>query len=131
MFQGQFAYACRYRPLEFGDLLEQAETAFIGVVEEIEDYKVNLRVNRVLKNAAAGEIYTTEQGSSSCHIRFQVGQHWLFLGPTQMSGSRLLKSSTGDVIQHNTEFVRHLIGDEDDQHCLSNEECLPLAEQEE
>jgi len=91
------ARACRYEALPLKDNVAKAEKVFVGTVATVENGLVIIKVENGLKNAAAGEEVTTDllKDQSSCTIRFQPGQRWLYLGPYQPSGSLLLQDEYG------------------------------------
>ena len=95
------AKACRYEAIPLHDSAARAAKVFVGTVDTVENGLVIIKVENGIKNAAAGEEVTADllQDTSSCAIRFQPGQRWLYLGPHHESGSLMLQDEYGrDVI---------------------------------
>ncbi len=91
------AKACRYEAVPLHESAAGAAKVFVGTVETVEVGLVIIKVENGIKNAKAGEEVTTDllQDKSSCAIRFQPGQRWLYLGPHHESGSLMLQDEYG------------------------------------
>ena len=90
--------------------LALAPTAFLGTVETIENGAVYIRVEKSIKGVADGELFETQQGRSSCDIRFQPGQRWLYVGSDVLSGSRLITDEYGRSVSQNQALVEESFG---------------------
>lgn len=97
------ARACRFEAVPLKDSVAKADKVFVGTVETVEVGLVIIKVENGIKNARAGEEVTTDllQDRSSCAIRFQPGQRWLYLGPHQPDGSLLLQDEYGRDVAAN------------------------------
>lgn len=99
------AHACAYERVQFDVALNAAEKAFIGTVASVEGRLAKITVEKPVRGVEAGETLEVEIGESSCAIRFQKGQQWLYLGATQPSGSIQLKDEQGREIADNIKLV--------------------------
>ncbi|HOO81043.1 MAG TPA: hypothetical protein PK513_00880 [Alphaproteobacteria bacterium] len=108
------ARACRYIPQDFETLYNQADVVFIGVVQSLKESEVVFNIEKGYKNASAGNVFTVQPGSSSCHVRFSPGQKWLYLGDTVMTGSRILQYENGMENPENIAFVDSFFAHRDD-----------------
>ncbi len=94
------ALACKFIPdnSPIYSKIAKSDISFIGEVVNITDsettFKINTLLNKNDKINTTNDLYTIKNGGSSCHHRFQIGQKWLYLGETYMSGSILLKKNT-------------------------------------
>ena len=96
------AQACRYIPRSFDENYAEAADVLIGTVEHVSDDMTVMAVERVYKGTAkAGGTLQIPANTSSCHIRFAIGQKWLYLGAGYPSGSLLLQDEKGNVIDEN------------------------------
>lgn len=100
------ANACKFLPVDFDARYAQAETVFIGAVTVDEMGLAVFRTDKGLKGIGDGEEFSVVMTKASCSIRFSPGQVWLYLGPMQMSGSRLLMDEYGRWVEENALFVK-------------------------
>ena len=107
----QGAAACAYERMQFEVALKSSEKAFIGTVETVENRLAILKVEKAVKGVKEGETLDVEIGESSCAIRFQAGQRWLYLGASQPSGSILLRDENGNAMAENLRLVQEKLGD--------------------
>jgi hypothetical protein len=90
------APACRFAP-ETGSLaarLEQAPLAFVGTVTGLAEGRVFFHVEKTLAGST-GPVASLGAGTTACHLRFVIGQRWLFAGGLVTSPSRLLRDEFG------------------------------------
>ncbi|MEZ0260771.1 MAG: hypothetical protein ACAH80_07160 [Alphaproteobacteria bacterium] len=100
------ANACAYERMQFDVALNAAEKSFIGTVASVEGRDAKITVEKAIKGVKDGEVLDVEIGESSCAIRFQKGQQWLYLGASQPSGSILLKDEQGQELAENVALVK-------------------------
>lgn len=110
LFLPNIAQACRYEARPFEQLLQSANIIFIGKVSAVENGKVTFSVDAAIRGARDGATFSSEIGQSSCDIRFQTGETWLYMGSIAPSGSLLLISDTGQVQTDNAKLVKEKTG---------------------
>jgi hypothetical protein len=88
----QGAWACKFvQPTQpFSQRLSEAPLVFIGVVSQASDSSVVFTVEHPLRGIDAKSFTLPRTGLSSCHIRFGVGERWVFGGEYLMEPSMLL-----------------------------------------
>lgn len=105
------AHACKVMVRPFEVSFKEAEIAFVGTVRTVENRLAIIRAEKGIKGIEDGQEIDVEIGESSCAIRFQPGQRWLYLGAGVPSGSLLLRDEYGREIPENMELARKTAGD--------------------
>ncbi|MDE1153714.1 MAG: hypothetical protein PW788_14360 [Micavibrio sp.] len=104
------AQACRFIPQDPAVLAAAAKVAFIGTIRTDEVGLIFFHVEKGIKGVKDGDEFTVEMGKSSCDIRFEVGQRWLYQGQMQMSGSRMLRDEYGRDMVDNMAYAAKTYG---------------------
>lgn len=110
LFVSAQADACRYKHEDIDTLLKDAKLAFIGVMKTNEMGLAIFNVEKAIRGIEELAEFSTEMGKSSCHIRFEAGQVWLYLGEMLPAGSLLLMDEYGRILEDNAKFAKEKFG---------------------